>query len=39
VISLSTLWQRKTTIIAALSIVGISSQLLLRFGFHNAADC
>lgn len=33
----STLWQRKTTIIAALSILGIASHLVLRFGFHRAA--
>lgn len=33
----STLWQRKTTIIAALSILGIASHLVLRFGFHTAA--
>ena len=31
------LWHRKTTIIAALSIVGIVSHLVLRFGFHTAA--
>src|SRR5450756_2083358 len=28
------LWQRKTTVIAALSIGGISAHLMLRFGFH-----
>ena len=30
----SGLWQRKTTIIAALSVVGILVHLVLRFGFH-----
>lgn len=30
------LWQRKTTIIAALSIVAILLHLVLRFGFHSA---
>ena len=33
-ISLSVLWHRKTTVIAALSIVAILSHLVLRFGFH-----
>lgn len=33
----SGLWYRKTTIIAALSIVGILSYLVLRLGFHTAA--
>ena len=36
--SLSGLWRRKSTIIAALSIVGIVSHLLLRFGFHSTAS-
>lgn len=36
--SLSGLWHRKTTVIAALSVVGIISHLVLRFGFHTAAD-
>jgi heavy metal translocating P-type ATPase len=35
--SLPGLWHRKTTIIAALSIVGILSHLVLRLGFHTAA--
>ena len=30
----SGLWHRKTTVIAALSIVAILSHLVLRFGFH-----
>lgn len=30
----SALWQRKTTVIAALSVVGIFLHLVLRFGFH-----
>jgi len=30
------LWHRKTTIIAALSILGIVVHLILRFGFHTA---
>ncbi len=33
----SALWHRKTTIIAALTIVGIISHLVMRFGFHTAA--
>lgn len=33
----SALWQRKSTIIAALSIVGIISHLVMRFGFHATA--
>ena len=32
--SLSGLWQRKTTVIAVLSIVAIILHLVLRFGFH-----
>ena len=32
----SGLWHRKTTVIAALSIVGIALHLVLRFGFHTA---
>src|SRR5665647_107082 len=32
--SLTGLWQRKTTVIAALSIVAILLSLVLRFGFH-----
>ena len=32
--SLSRLWHRKTTVIAALSIAAIILHLLLRFGFH-----
>jgi heavy metal translocating P-type ATPase len=32
------LWQRKTPIIAALSIAGILAHLLLRFGFHATAE-
>jgi heavy metal translocating P-type ATPase len=34
--SLSGLWRRKTTIIAALSIAGIAIHLGLRFGYHIA---
>lgn len=34
----STLWQRKTTIIAAFSIGAIVVHLVLRFGFHAAPD-
>ncbi len=34
----SSLWHRKSTVIAALSIVGILVHLLLRFGCHTAAD-
>ncbi|MEA3188879.1 MAG: hypothetical protein QOD99_2709 [Chthoniobacter sp.] len=34
--SRSGLWQRKSTVIAALSIVGILMHLVLRFGFHTA---
>ena len=33
----SGLWHRKTTVIAALSIVGILLHLVQRFGFHTAA--
>src|SRR5476649_1907054 len=33
----SGLWHRKTTVIAALSIGGILSHLVLRFGFHTTA--
>ncbi len=33
----SGLWQRKTTVIAALSVVGIALHLVLRFGFHSTA--
>ena len=33
-VSLSGLWKRKTTIIAALAVVGIATHLVLRFGFH-----
>ena len=29
------LWQRKSTIIAALSLVGIATHLLFRFGLHS----
>ena len=36
--SLSGLWQRKTTVIAALSIVSILLYLVLRFGFHTTPD-
>jgi len=32
--SLTKIWQRKSTVIAALSIAGIASHLVLRFGFH-----
>jgi len=32
------LWRRKTTIIAALSIVAILAHLLLRFGFHSTPE-
>ncbi len=32
----SAIWQRRTTIIAALSIAGIISHLVMRFGFHTA---
>ena len=34
----SGLWQRKSTLIAALSIIGIVAHLVLRFGFHSTAD-
>ena len=30
------LWQRKSTVIAVLSLVGIGAHLLLRFGVHSA---
>jgi hypothetical protein len=30
------LWQRKTTVIAAFSILGIGAHLVLRFGVHAA---
>ena len=33
----SGLWRRKSTVIAALSIIGIVSHLVLRFGFHSTA--
>ena len=33
----SGLWQRKSTLIAALSIIGIVAHLVLRFGFHSTA--
>lgn len=33
-VSLPGLWKRKTTIIAALAVVGIATHLVLRFGFH-----
>ena len=36
--SLSGLWHRKTTVIAALSIVSILLYLVLRFGFHTTPD-
>jgi len=36
--SLSGIWQRKTTVIAALSIVSILLSLVLRFGFHTTPD-
>ena len=36
--SLSGLWHRKTTVIAALSIVAILLSLVLRFGFHTTPD-
>ena len=36
--SLSGLWHRKTTVIAALSIVSILLSLVLRFGFHTTPD-
>ena len=32
------LWQRKTTVIAALSVAGIFSYLVLRFAFHVALE-
>ena len=32
------LWQRKTTVIAAFSIVGILTHLALRFGFHSTPE-
>ena len=35
--SLSGIWQRKTTVIAALSIVSILLYLVLRFGFHTTS--
>src|SRR4051812_19245120 len=35
--SLSSLWQRKTTVIAALSISGILLHVILRFGVHATA--
>jgi len=34
----SRLWQRKTTVIAALSVAGIFAYLALRFGFHVAPE-
>ena len=33
----SGLWRRKSTVIAVLSIIGIVSHLVLRFGFHSTA--
>ena len=35
--SLSGLWRRKSMVIAVLSIIGIVSHLVLRFGFHSTA--
>ena len=32
--SVTRIWQRKSTVVAALSIIGIISHLALRFGFH-----
>ncbi len=32
------LWQRKTTIIAALAVIGIVTHLVLRFGFQTASS-
>ncbi len=34
----SRLWQRKTTIIAALTVIGIVIHLMLRFGFHASSS-
>jgi heavy metal translocating P-type ATPase len=34
----SSLWQRKTTVITALSVVAILVHLALRFGFHSTPD-
>ena len=36
--SLASVWRRKSTVIAALSIVGIVSHLVLRFGFHTTPE-
>lgn len=36
--SSSVLWQRKTTIIAALAVTGIAIHLVLRFGLHVASN-
>ncbi len=36
--SLTALWRRKTTVLAALSIAGILLHLVLRFGFHAAPE-
>jgi len=32
------LWQRKSTVIAALSVAGIATHLVLRFGFHTPPE-
>ncbi len=37
-VSLTSLWKRKTTIIAALAVVGIVTHLVLRFGFHTSSS-
>jgi hypothetical protein len=34
----SVIWQRKTTIIAALSVLAILLHVVLRFGFHTPAS-
>ncbi|MDZ4811046.1 MAG: heavy metal translocating P-type ATPase [Pseudomonadota bacterium] len=35
---MSSIWQRRTTLIAAFSLVAISVHLLLRFGVHSGTD-
>ena len=35
---LSVLWQRKSTLIAALALIGIITHLVLRFGFDAKAS-
>jgi len=36
--SLATLWHRKTTVIAALAVIGIAVHLILRFGYETAPE-